>query len=229
MYNTFHPFNFPYATDNFKEWAPLAFNKILGVKPSVVKDDIVYKDIYLNGDSVLIIGGGPSSCAKLDLTQYSDVWSMNKCYRLNIKFDLIAVGAGVDLQDTEFINYINLYKPQLAFEVHPKWFGVKLPATGYFQTKMYGKIGVGVRLVNLAAALGAAKISFIGFDGPAAILKGNHYFEPGKKEMPSYCNEINADSIHEEQYKFFWNYIKELYPNTEFNSIDKENRYHVWI
>lgn len=226
MYDTFHPFNFPYATTNFKEWAPRKLKEVFRIEPEVIKDDIIYKDIYLNGGNVLILGGGPSSQAKLDLSRYTDIWSMNKCFNLNIKFDLIGVGAGVDIENKKFKDYCELFKPQLAFEIHPNWINKQVPATGYFHTKMYGKIGVGVRLVNLAAAVGATHIDFIGFDGPSAILNGAHYFEPGKTDLPSFCTKDNADAVHLTQYNFFWNYIRDLYPKVNFNSLDKKNKYH---
>ena len=123
--------------------------------------------------------------------------------------------------------FINKYNPQVVFEIHPNWYKVNIPATGLYHTKIYGQIGVGARLINLAAALGAEQIDFIGLDGPTAILNGQHAFEPGKTELPSLCNKNNAHQIHLDQYGFFWSYIKKLYPNTIFNSLDKNNIYHA--
>ena len=197
-------------------------------KPSVIKEDIIYDDLYLNGESVLIIGGGPSA-RDVDLEGYSDIWSMNRFYLSplkNIKLDLIAVGANTDREHPNYLEYVETYSPQLAYEIHPKWLYYKIDG-GVFHTKIYGQIGVGVRLVNLAAALGAKRISFIGFDGPKAILSGAHYFEPGKTELPSMCTKEIAYEIHVNQYNFFWSYIRNLYPNTEFNSLDKTNELHA--
>ena len=85
------------------------------------------------------------------------------------------------------------------------------------------------RMVNLAAALGASRVEFIGFDGPKAIIEGNHAFEKGKTKLPSFCTPDNAHKIHQEHYRLFWKYITELYPNTTFVSIDKRNEYHKYV
>ena len=223
------PFYFPYATDVFTDWAPKLMRQ-MGFRPTVIREDIIYTPIKVNGDHLLVVGGGPSTNTLNDCTSYSDVWSMNKFYKNRFlsetKLDLIGVGAIVDENATELNEYLDKFNPQMAFEIHPRWFTQRISNCIVYHTKFYGQIGMGARLINLGAALGFKQISFIGLDGPQAILEGRHAFEPGKTELPSLCNKENAHQIHLDQYAFFWNYISQLYPDTQFISLDKDNEYH---
>ncbi|MBP9777788.1 MAG: hypothetical protein KBD25_01235 [Rickettsiaceae bacterium] len=222
--NKLSPFYFPYAQYEFIKWAPLTMEAVVGVYPDVIKEDVIYSNVKLNSEHITVIGGGSSSLTLKDVP--ACVWTMNGFYKTDKKCNLISVGGSVNPHDHNLLRYINKYKCQVAFEIHPKWHQQKLPATCYYHTKIYGQIGVGARLINLAAALGAKQIDFIGLDGPLAILKGHHAFEPGKTELPSMCTKETAHQIHLDQYRFFWQYIRELYPNTIFNSLDKNNEYH---
>jgi len=51
------PFYFPYANDNFEEWAPRTMLGVMGVIPQVVKQDIIYSNIKLNSKHITIVGG----------------------------------------------------------------------------------------------------------------------------------------------------------------------------
>jgi hypothetical protein len=239
------PFYFPLAHGKFPDWAQKWFLENFSTFSSnlVAKPDIIYqesKNVDIGGQYVLVVGGGPSTNLLIrgEYDLYDAVWSINKFYRHRIlekiKVDVVSVGAGVDLLNEQFHNYIHKFKPVLMFEVHPAWHTQKRLINSFYEkskkicshTRIYGQIGGGVRLINLAASLGASQIDFIGLDGPEAILEGRHAFEPGKKALPSFCQPHTASRIHQEHYDFFWKYIQELYPNCKLNSLDKHNKYH---
>lgn len=234
MPSVYDPFDFPYRNGPLEQWAPPLLNVLFGVKSEdlVVQFDIVHDFNMIVEEPVLVMGGGPSTLQHLDYDKCKYRWSMNYAYRNLKNVALLAVGANVDITSDEFLDWQYYEGGVLAFEIHPKWGGMRRHinklsgSTQYFHTQIYGKIGVGARLINLAAALGAPEVHFIGLDGPEAILKGQHAFEPGKRELPSSCNESNAQDIHQYQYDFFWEYIRRLYPNTKFVSIDKNNVLH---
>lgn len=236
------PFDFPYRNGDFKQWVTPLFKRTFPFDMSklVIKDDIIHNCPFsiLPHRKVLVVGGGPSTLTFNNYDDYDHVWTMNKGYQLpqlRESIELLSVGAGVNLQDDSFQTLISNVKPYLAFEIHPKWFTVdqkilikKLEYCSFaYHTNIYGKIGSAVRLINLAASVGAKDISFIGLDGPEAILQGQHAFEPGKTDLPSFCNKDNVVEIHQDQYDHFWQYIRNVYPDVKFNSIDKNNRYHV--
>lgn len=230
------PFDFPYRRGGFKEWAPRLLREMHELDSVYIQDDICYSVPApdLTGASVLVIGGGGSS-NQVSTEGYDYIISMNHFF-LNERFsktkiDLVGLGAGVNLKSVDFLKYVYEFNPTLAFEIHPNWSPASYSHLAnsfrvYYHTQIYGRIGMAVRLINLAAALGASTVSFIGLDGPEAILAGNHAFQPGKKDLPSLLNEGNASIIHQAQYDHFWGYIQNLYPNTKFVSIDKENKYH---
>lgn len=229
------PFDFPYRRGGFTEWAPLLLKRMHELDNVRIKEDICYSlpAPDLTGTNVLVIGGGGSS-SQVSMEGYDYIVSMNHFF-LNEKFsqtkiDLVGVGAGVNLRDVKFLKYIREFNPTLAFEIHPNWSPTSYAHLDsfkvFYHTHVYGKIGMAVRLINLAAALGATSISFIGLDGPEAILAGRHAFQPGKTDLPSFLHEGNASIIHQTQYNHFWSYIRNLYPNTKFISIDKKNKYH---
>lgn len=237
---------YPLATDEFPLWA-LRQAKILfpDLNDNIVSNKhIIYRDIddltKIAGSSVIVVGGGPTTHALTidDYLKYDFVFSMNSFFKhsvlKNIRVDIAGVGAGVNLVDPTFQSYLKKFNPILAFELHPDWYRMnRILATFYnkarkmfYHTKFYGQIGMGARMVNLAASLGAKTVSFIGFDGPKAILKGQHAFEQGKTQLPSFCTPENADEIHKKHYHLFWEYITNLYPGTTFISIDQCNEYH---
>ncbi len=251
LYNL-DPFNFgakPHNDNDFTSWAPKMLRELY---PSfsdklIVKKDIVYQahpffSTY-NGAKLLVIGGGPSTnnLTLTDLAEYDSIWSLNKFYKHHllkqVRMSLIVLGAETNLLDGEFEEYIYKYEPLCLFEIHPKWqsyhrfinndFYIKKNRS-CFHSKIYGAIGCCVRMINLAAAIGASEIYFVGCDGPEnAILIGQHAFEPGKTNLPSLCNAANAREIHQAEYDFFWDYIRELYPKVKFVSLQKNNPLHA--
>ena len=244
-----NPFNFGAAgRGQFTDWAPKMLRELY---PSfsdqlIVKEDIVYQAHPFfstsSGAKLLIIGGGPSTndLTLTDLAEYDSIWSINKCYKhplLKYVVDLIVAGAGVNIQDPDFLKWISIKNPIIGFEIHPHWDAYRKLVKRFYefndnvfcvQTRIYDQIGGCVRLINLGAAIGCfSEIYFIGLDGPEAILRGDHAFEPGKTDLPSLCTASNAQKIHQIEYDFFWDYIKELYPKVKFVSLQKNNPLHA--
>lgn len=239
--NVFDPYDFPYRRGEFKNWAPPLLrawhHKICGSSELLVKDTIAYtKPFDLTNQSVCIIGGG-GSVNRFPLGEYDHYWSLNSFYKhekiRKMPLQLVGVGAGVDLNDAAFTQYVREHSPVLAFEIHPVWefrqYNHLSARMMCYHTALYGKIGMGIRLINLAAELGAETVSFIGLDGPEAILRGDHAFEPGKTDLPSLTDATNAHFIHKHQYDFCWKVLVNQYPFTKFISIDKENKYHEFL
>jgi hypothetical protein len=211
-----------------------------------------YKDKVL-----LVLGGGGSTNKYLENYIFNGdyIWSMNSFYKnpiiyKDIHVDLFTVGPEVDLKDPLLLEYLYKWDTTAAFELHQKWArnfpnpDTGLPVEYYweeaekfyydknkicFQTKFYSQLGAGVRLLIFAGICKFSRVYFIGFDGPEAILRGDHAFEVGKKQFPRAVqgmNSFNKIKFFEESYKIFWKYIRNLYPDTQFISIDKENKYH---
>ena len=96
-------------------------------------------------------------------------------------------------------------------------------------SEFYGKIGIGARMKLFAAHLGFKKVYFTGCDGPEAIFAGDHFFEPGKKTLPSIFQGKPLGLVHyywKQQYDFFWEYLKSIYPNTKFFNLGGGKLYH---
>ena len=89
-------------------------------------------------------------------------------------------------------------------------------------TKFYSKLGIGVRMLLFAAALGAKHIKFAGFDGFKPIYEGNHSFEKNKKTLPSNFSE----DIYVKQYEYFWNYILSHFSGVTFSNLGFGSEYH---
>jgi len=211
----------------FKDFAPNA----------VVNNKIVYSDIpefkEYNNKDVLILGGGPSTLnLNLEQQEYDYLWSCNHFFYNPIlrdtKIDLAMLMSEVDPMDGELISYRKKYKPHLGFEVHNKWFNHEFDSyEKYFfmHTNFYGRLGIGVRMILFAAALKAKRVMFCGLDGYTPIYKGNHAFQPGKKQLPSSFTE----ELYIKQYRYFWKYCQGLYPDTEFVNLGAGHNLHVGI
>ena len=227
------------ATESFPNWVirdcRLSFKKF--VRSIVTNNNIVYSNLehfkHYKDKSVLIIAGGPSSS---DLN-YNEIerdytWSCNHFY-LNPKINKINIDVAMlmgepDLTSKEFVEYRDKYKPYLGFEVHDRWFNYKFDEyQKYFvmHTKFYSKLGIGARMILFAALLGCKTIKFVGLDGYVPIYAGDHAFEPGKKTLPSNFNE----QLYDNQYKFFWDYTLDLFPNVEFVNLGGGHRFHEKI
>ena len=191
-----------------------------------------------------MLGGGGSTNRWLNSNpslNYDSIWSLNGFYKnpkiQTLKVDLFSVGPEVDVQDKLLLDYLYKNNTVAAVELHQKW-GRKFnnPESGktpqqmsmeinafydksrkrVFQTKFYSQLGGGVRLLIYAAHIGVSKIDFIGFDGPQAILDGDHAFEPNKKKFPGavmHMSNIAKIEFFKQQYHVFWQYYNKLYGN----------------
>lgn len=227
-----------------KNNAPIYMN--FNEKKWISNSEIIYTDWPafkdIQGKSILIIGGGPSTNdwleTKPDLTTYDYIWSMNHFF-LNpflsqIPIALAMVSLEVNTKEFKFREYVHKFNTIFGIEWNPAWInkvkGLKeaIPANRLFcmHTRFYSKLGYAVRMIIFASELKASKVSFIGLDGPDPIAKGKHSFQPGKKSMPSGINSTNAPHLFARQYKEFWTYIEQHYPDVQYDSIDKSNQYH---
>ena len=193
------------------------------------------------GSTVFIIGGGPSTQqTDLKSIERDYTWSCNHFY-LNekikkTKIDLAMIVSEPDTKSTEFLNYRKTFKPYIGFEFHDRWYS-KEPENNwddydkYFimHTRFYGRIGIGARMIIFASLLGCEKIIFTGFDGPEAILKGEHAFEPGKTTLPAIAKGLTKQQIHnywKNQYDQLWKYLNHISPETKFKNIGGGKAYH---
>lgn len=190
-----------------------------------------YKD-----SNILIIGGGASTLSfdwSKNFEEFDFIWSCNhyfQCWKLyDIRVDLVMIMPGVNLCNLQFLNKINKDNTLCGFEVHDKWMDGRLNnfydknKMFFSMSKMFSILGIGSRMVILAAELGVRKISFIGFDG---YYNNIHAFEKNKKKWPSGINDSNAKAIYTKEYDELWNYMIGKFPATKIISIDKDNILH---
>jgi len=224
------------ASQPFPKWVFNDFKSSFSKFCHSVKanDHIVYSDLdyfkEYEDKTVLIIGGGPST-NKLDYntTERDFTWACNHFY-LNprfksIKVDLAMLMAEPNLKSKEFIEYRENFEPYLGFEVHPRWFDYEFDNyEKYFamHTKFYARLGVCPRMILFACFLKCREIKFVGLDGYEPIYKGDHAHEPGKKTLPG----IFTEELFDKQYKFFWKYTRELFPDIEFINLGEGNKFH---
>lgn len=211
----------------------------------VSNSEIMYTDLpafkEIENKHVLILAGGPSLNSwletKPDLTKYDSLWTMNHFFLNPVlketKIDVAMVSLEVNPQQMK--GYVKKFNTLFGVEWNPSWITKTknlveiIPKDRLFcmHTRFYSKLGYAVRMIIFASELKASKVSFIGMDGPKPILKGLHSFQPGKKSLPSGINSANMEHLFARQYREFWEYVNQLYPNIEYDSIDKENQYHV--
>ena len=226
------------ALDNFKKIFPKFSDKIK------LNKEIVYQNLpefeKYKDSTVLMVGGGPSTNElDLDSIEYDYIWSINHFYRnpklKDVKVDLAMIMGEPDITAEDFLEYREKHQPFIGFEIHERWMGYEFDDyERYFcmHTRFYGRVGGGARMKMFAAQLGCKNVIFTGFDGPEAILKGDHAFEPGKKTLPSIFKGKDSEvvsSIWTIQYDYFWNYVQNLYPNTKFKNIGGGEKYHEGI
>tara|TARA_R110000824_G_scaffold13134_3_gene57168 strand:- start:155 stop:874 length:720 start_codon:yes stop_codon:yes gene_type:complete len=200
---------------------------------------IIYQNLpafekYKNKTVLLIGGGGSTNTLSWEaLNTYDYVWSVNHFYLhpvlKNTKVDLVMMMTEPDLQNEDWLEYRNRFNPYVGFEIHgdphtkSKWKYYKFDDyEKYFcmHTRFYSKLGACVRMILFAAELGVSSLDFVGLDGPEAIAKGDHAFQPGKTTMPS-----NSGSFLE-QYYSFWNYAMASYPDVSFYNLGGGEQYH---
>jgi len=218
---------------SFERWAVDNLTQLFPFSDNLYSDtEIVYNNSELldkfKGSRIMIVGGGPSSLEVDWKSIDCDFrFTMNKFYKneelSKCKFDLIAVGGEVDPSDDSFSEYLSEHNPLLMFEYHNKWVGARkffedlqsvYPQVGCFQTRAYGKLGVGVRLLIFAMYLGASEVYIVGCDGCPGLSVSrkmfdtfNHSFESGKKVLPWQITKKNAYEVYRRQYEQYWNYV----------------------
>jgi hypothetical protein len=230
----------------FDQWASADCNEMFFqfVKDLHKDNEIVYEKLpefeNYKDSTVLIVGGGPSARdLDLDEQEYDYLWSINHFFKSDkfkdAKADLLMVMGEPDTEAPDFLQYRDKYKPAIGFEIHDRWQGYKFDNyEKYFcmHTRFYGRVGGGVRMLLFAAALGCKKVMFTGFDGPEAIFDGDHAFEPGKKSLPTIFAHVMPGEIcatFKLQYDYFWDYIQDLHPHTQFENLGGGEKYHEKI
>lgn len=244
----------PYDLWLIKEW-PIDVqdyvDKYWAWATPMFSDGQIYRSDYdgfdkYQGKKILIVGGGPSTNNLKDgvwcpaLSEHNYVWSCNHYYLCEklygIHIDLAMIMPGVNTRNKEFLDRLSSDYPLIGIELHDRWFqSEKLrefccsygnDRMFFSHTRFFGKLGVGARMLILAASLGAKKVSFIGFDGP---VKG-HSFQKDKYELPSQVNQEEAWKIYKYQYDELYKHLAEFYPHTEIESLDNTNELHrmVW-
>lgn len=229
--------------NGFKNMFPHMAEEIVANNEIVYRNRPEFKEF--EGKNVLLVGGGPSSLKLTaeDLEQYDSIWSMSHFF-LNpllstTKVDLAMLSFEVDLNGGKLQSYLKEHDPFIGFEWNPK-FGQKskhivggkfhdLDKLFCMHTRFYSKLGYGVRMIIFAAELKVRRLSFVGLDGPKPIFEGSHAFEKGKKKLPSGIDQANAAKVFDRQYKLFWEYVHDYYPDIKLDSIDKENQFHAYI
>tara|TARA_B100000927_G_scaffold96032_1_gene77487 strand:- start:706 stop:1437 length:732 start_codon:yes stop_codon:yes gene_type:complete len=205
-----------------------------------VDDDIIFqiKDEFKNykGKSLMLVAGGPSSASGWQNTKYDYLWSMNHFYKnsifSNISVDLAMIMGEPDIESKEFKDIVKNQNTLVGFEIHDRWKNYQFENYDNFfcmHTRFYGKVGIGARMKIFAAKLGFEKVYFTGCDGPDAIFSGDHFFEPGKKTLPSVFTNQPLEIVRhhwKQQYDFFWEYVKEICPDTKFENLGGGEIYH---
>ena len=183
----------------------------------------------LDGKSVLIVCGGPSSNdVEWQNIKTDHLWTCNQFYKnkknLNTKFDLVVEHPDVvDINnDTEFKEYIKKYNPVVSFEIE-QGTGVKAYAetrkfcennkynAAFFHTRYRGQPGLGLRLIVFAVCMGFEDIYIVGVDGRSKKeTDGNlmHAFDSDKK-IPNWYKRY-GDDFQDRQFVIFWDYIESL-------------------
>lgn len=190
------------------------------------------------GRHLLIIGGGPSTLKWLSSYRhnYDAIWSMNNCFLnkdiANLPIDLICVGPRVNIKSEEFLNFVKDKKPLIGFDPHQKygsettkghqqyedWKGISQYLDNFslsydcfaWQTRFWSRIGIGARMMILAAEVGVKKIDYVGLDGADGYIHNVHAFEgkKGKENLPSSIKNFNdraLKAVFQQEYRLFWN------------------------
>ena len=185
--------------------------------PRVVTDELlITKNIdysVMQNKSVLVIGGGPSCDMLTDelIESYDFIFSVNHFFKNDLikkhKVHLALIGDEINLQDQDFIDYLNKHNPIIGFEHTAKRsllevmdFKDMYPLNFIYLTRYFSRLGYTMRACVLAKLMGADKISFVGVDGFKSKTKA-HAFEEGKK-APDFDDNNKFISQMEIFYKY---------------------------
>jgi len=186
----------------------------------------------LNQESVLIIGGGPST-NNIDFSDFRDmpVWTMNNYYKNSLfdQFNNIQVATFLDEVDVfsndalwKRVNDQNTIIFQEITDYGPEkinYIKEKANYSTYFHTRYRSKLGVGPRLMVAAILLGIKNIYFCGFDGYNTNSSDNHSFETGKG-LPNWLKKAGP-SCQDRQFMMLWDYVlNDLKLGRAFRTID---------
>lgn len=216
---------FPSYSDNLVGNSEMVFQN----NPEINK---IHSENKSRRNKLIIVGGGPSTNeVKWENLKYDYIWSSNHFYKSDKlkdrKVDLAYLGQEVDYNNSELREYINKFKPLVAFEPAGKWFESLIPSSvtmyapfkqskepiiqDYLKnhicvmSKFYGVLGVGLRQLIFALFLGFKEIYFVGLDGLPGF-NTPHSFETGKLGAGAPHKE-GAMERYKKHYVHYWNYI----------------------
>jgi len=205
-------------------------------KVAITEETLITKNLNFSGikdKRVLVIGAGPSSSELNEeiLSSYDYIFSCNHFYRNNFlknqKIDLILVGDEINLNDTEFINYLKRFKPVVGFEHSSRRASSDIirfkkinPKAFVYLTRYFSRLGYVARACVLARCMGAAHIDFIGMDG---FRNNVHYFEKLKNPPP-----FNDNEKFREQMKIFCQYMIKDLKVVNFNNLSENSKHSIY-
>lgn len=196
----------------------------------VLNNEAIYDNCPLfkniEGSSILLIGGGPSTNTnQWEPDEYDYIFSCNHFF-LNDKVRSCNItgafiGDEVNLNDKDFAKFLNECNATIFFEnigrnkTELKNFKDKNPKnTSWLHTRYHSKIGVLPRMTAFFSVLQPKSIDIIGMDGYVAYEdkdKYDHSFEKNKGNHGSIesinKNEKIIKEKYKEQYLCFWDYI----------------------
>ncbi len=236
-------------TDNsfeFESWSVKSLQNIFPYFENLQSNgEICYSNLeFLNkfkGKKVLLLAGGPSTNdVKWENLDYDYIVTLNHFFKnkrlKNKKVDLAVIGGEVDLQSEQFLSYVSEHNPYLFFEVHSRWYNEidylkklyeEYTLMGCFHTRFYGKLGGGNRLLLFMLYLRPEILYFAGLDGPKPMIEQNHAFEGKKNTLPYGTNMDNAQTVFEDQYKLYWEYIMKLNFTTKLYNLGEGFDYNM--
>lgn len=178
----------------------------------------------VKGSRVLVVGGGPSSrdLTSEDFDSYDYIFSCNHFFKSkslqNRKVHLALIGDEVDLNRSDFNEYIKKHGTILGFEHSGRRstsdlvkFKRRHGSCFVFLTRYFSRLGYVARACVLAKQMKAAQIDFIGLDG---FRSTKHHFE-NKKNPPPFNNEDRF----KEQMRIFYEYMLQDYSGETFRNL----------
>ena len=182
----------------------------------------------MSGKKVLVIGGGPSTKHLNEgvLAKYDYIFSCNHFYKNRFlrdqHIDLILIGDEVNLNNADFLAYLEEFSPVIGFEHSARRsthdlvkFKRKHPKTFVFLTRYFSRLGYVPRACVIARCMGATQIDFIGLDG----FKNNHHSFEKTKTPPSF----NDEEKFKKQMKIFCNYMINDLKTLQINNLSGDS------